>query len=771
VGAASADNAGTAVSVNLTGLAGNELIFDNVFAGVSATDTTMSVGSGQTQRWLVNGYTSSATSFNTMAGASTKQASGTSATMTWTMSASAWWATVAVPIKPAPTGPTYNLTMAVSPSGGGTTDPSVGVHAAAQGSTVAITAIPASGYVFSSWSGAVTGSTNPTTVSMTANRSVTANFTVAPVVVTFTGAEFLGQPTDTSVAVKAMPDTAVTLRCQYSTTSGSGYSNTSTVAATAGQPATVNITGLTANTKYYYRLQYSTDSGSTWTSRPENSFYTKRAAGSTFTFDITSDSHIGIQLGTESNWQDTLDKVAADKPDFMIDLGDTVAMDDGSSSVAGSAAAEQVYKDALPYFNTVSAGSPLFMVAGNHEQQEAWHGTSASSLPIIGKNAEKKFFLNPLNNSFYSGDTATQANLTGDQTKQDYYAWTWGDALFVVINPYWYSTTKPYTTTVGGGETDTTGSGNRWDWTLGQAQFNWLKTTLANSTAKYKFVFSHQIVGSNAASGQENYGHGGVDAADFCEWGGFNVGTTTMAFTTNRSGWGSEPIRQMMKTNGVSAFFHGHDHQMAYEKYDGIVYQSSPSGSFSGSFGMYTTGGNSGNTIYADTNQGPGYLKVTVSPTNTTVDFIRYNGSSAAYSYTIAPAAQSTFNLNLATGWNLVAATPGATFPSSLFGWTGSAYQSATSATAWNGYWCKASGASVVAVTPATGPHTVNLTTGWNLIGNSMAQTATLTVPLGRSVFVYDTASKSYVSTLSLAPGQGAWVKGTSGETVVLTGS
>ena len=34
--------------------------------------------------------------------------------------------------------------------------------------------------------------------------------------------------------------------------------------------------------------------------------------------------------------------------------------------------------------------------------------------------------------------------------------------------------TKPYTTTAGGGETDATGSGNRWDWTLGQTQFNWL---------------------------------------------------------------------------------------------------------------------------------------------------------------------------------------------------------------------------------------------------------------------------------------------------------
>ena len=45
-----------------------------------------------------------------------------------------------------------------------------------------------------------------------------------------------------------------------------------------------------------------------------------------------------------------------------------------------------------------------------------------------------------------------------------------------------------------------------------------------------------------------------------------------------------------------------------------MVYQAVPSGSFTGSFGMYTTGGNSGKTIWADSTQGPGHLRVTVGP-------------------------------------------------------------------------------------------------------------------------------------------------------------
>ena len=49
------------------------------------------------------------------------------------------------------------------------------------GDVVTLTASPNSGYQFSSWSGAVTGSTNPTTLTMNANSSVTANFTAGSV--------------------------------------------------------------------------------------------------------------------------------------------------------------------------------------------------------------------------------------------------------------------------------------------------------------------------------------------------------------------------------------------------------------------------------------------------------------------------------------------------------------------------------------------------------------------------------------------------------------
>jgi uncharacterized repeat protein (TIGR02543 family) len=45
------------------------------------------------------------------------------------------------------------------------------------GSTVQLTATPNTGYLFTSWSGDATGSTNPLTVTMNANKNITANFT------------------------------------------------------------------------------------------------------------------------------------------------------------------------------------------------------------------------------------------------------------------------------------------------------------------------------------------------------------------------------------------------------------------------------------------------------------------------------------------------------------------------------------------------------------------------------------------------------------------
>jgi uncharacterized repeat protein (TIGR02543 family) len=71
----------------------------------------------------------------------------------------------------------YTLTVVVNPQGAGsvTLSPSGGSYIA--GTVVTLTATANTGYTFSNWSGDATGTSNPTTITMTSNKSVTANFT------------------------------------------------------------------------------------------------------------------------------------------------------------------------------------------------------------------------------------------------------------------------------------------------------------------------------------------------------------------------------------------------------------------------------------------------------------------------------------------------------------------------------------------------------------------------------------------------------------------
>jgi hypothetical protein len=482
--------------------------------------------------------------------------------------------------------------------------------------------------------------------------------------ITFTGAELLTRPTATSITINVIPDENVNIYYEYGTSSGGPYSATSTGSATAGVPFNVVISGLSPDTQYYYRMQYQKP-GDVWVTRTEHSFHTQRAPGDTFSFVVTSDTHAGLggNFFSATRYNQTLGHILADHPDFWIDAGDT-PKDDFLQTLTDY---QNGYKELRSHIKAVSGDVPFFQVLGNHEQEMGWNlddkADPAQTQPIMAVNARRAIFPNPKPDSFYSGNTDTSLTyIDDDHLREDYYAWAWGDALFIALDPYWYTMKFPQenSTYPFGGEENQSGEsatkGTRWDWSLGIQQYLWLKNTLASSTSTYKFVFIHNVTG-----GIIPYGRGGTEIAGYFEWGGKNW-DDTWGWDTKRpasEGW-TLPIHQLMDQYDVTIFFHGHDHFYAKQELDGIVYQEIPmpaavdgfAGFMNEQTGTYASQYPDpadilyydGATKYVDS----GHLRVTVSPTGVTVDYVDMVDGSVTATYTIPAPGHSLYDLTTA---------------------------------------------------------------------------------------------------------------------------
>ena len=74
----------------------------------------------------------------------------------------------------------YSLITGVSPAGSGTVSRSPNASSYEAGTQVTLTAAPAAGWRFDHWGGALSGSSNPATLTMNANKTVTAYFVAIP---------------------------------------------------------------------------------------------------------------------------------------------------------------------------------------------------------------------------------------------------------------------------------------------------------------------------------------------------------------------------------------------------------------------------------------------------------------------------------------------------------------------------------------------------------------------------------------------------------------
>jgi hypothetical protein len=496
---------------------------------------------------------------------------------------------------------------------------------------------------------------------------------VAPVIgvkaattITFTAQELLARPTNTSITINVIPASAIELFYEYKVSGSPTYSSTPVVSAAAGASSNVVISGLSPDTEYSYHMKYHLPGETDWVTRSEHSFHTQRDAGQTFSFVVTSDTHSSMNTPyySTSNYNKTLAHILAEDPDLWIDTGDTPCLDFMSTLQEY----RQGYLTFRSLITSVIGDIPIFKALGNHEQAMGWNlddkADTSQTQPVLAVNAQKAIFPSPKPDGFYTGNTdASLTYLDGDHLREDYYAWTWGDAQFIVLDPYWYTMKFPQedSTYPFGGEENQSGEaatkGTRWDWSLGIQQYLWLKDTLANSTALYKFVFIHNVTG-----GIIPYGRGGTEIAGYFEWGGKNW-DDTWGWDTYRpaaAGW-TVPVHQLMDQYNVTIFFHGHDHFYAKQTLDGIVYQEVPMPATTDGYWGFANEQISGSylsqypptsrMIYyggADKYPDAGHLLVTVSPTaGVTVEYVDMNDGTTTTSYNV-PAPGPSYTLTTA---------------------------------------------------------------------------------------------------------------------------
>ena len=312
-----------------------------------------------------------------------------------------------------------------------------------------------------------------------------------------------------------------------------------------------------------------------------------------------------------------------EKADFLVDLGDTFMTDKRGSEWKRT---EAQYDAQRYWFGVACRDMPLFMVLGNHDGERGGSGGRDADMPAWSYAMRTARFPAPevVPNGMYSGRTALEGGVGAN-----YYAFEWGDALVVVLDPFW-STTERIRGGSGGGSQRGGGPGGggagagpkeplkpvdgSWASTLGREQYDWLDRTLAGSKARHKFVFIHHLVGG--MGGAES--RGGAESVPFFEWGGKNADGSD-GFAEHRPGW-PMPIHQLLVKRGVSAVFHGHDHLYVHGQRDGIHYQEVPQpGNLAGGTRSAEEYGYASGTILGS----PGHVRVRVGPAAATVEFVR----------------------------------------------------------------------------------------------------------------------------------------------------
>jgi 3',5'-cyclic AMP phosphodiesterase CpdA len=320
---------------------------------------------------------------------------------------------------------------------------------------------------------------------------------------------------------------------------------------------------------------------------------TTRPAGSRFSFAVLTDTHIpprdpvpaGTRVGADidADMERTLLAVMSDVSagdfDFLVHMGDMLdfhafGFNAPPPSARWTRLAYQNYRRLL---GDTLGHAAHFPVIGN------WDGEN-------GCQTDEEIERSRSQRLLYVPGPKPDTYAQGGSAREDYYAFVWGDALFVMLNVMTYTPTC-HLLNGNPGLPD--------DWTLGAAQLAWLEQTLAQNTSKWRFTFIHHTVGGAAGDlANSAYGRGGGQAA--------HVGEQAV-------------IHDLLLRYGVQIFFYGHDHVFADMLVDGVHYTLPGSAGAPWKFTPAETG-------YTDSLPDSGYGRVTVDPDHVQVDFVALGG-------------------------------------------------------------------------------------------------------------------------------------------------
>ncbi|MEJ2204501.1 MAG: metallophosphoesterase [Gemmatimonadota bacterium] len=343
------------------------------------------------------------------------------------------------------------------------------------------------------------------------------------------------------------------------------------------------LDGLEPGSRYDYRIRMASESGDVDIGAV-GGFTTQRGGEAAYTAALVTDSHTGsFPLGRPETQvtADVVRNVLRDRPEFVIALGDNVAWATSRNEPQTNAlGAERAYGMYRTLTGPLTMSCPHFGLIGN------WEGESGKfqedSLGIV-RSVRHRFTPNPTPDTYP----------WGGGREQDYYAFPWGPALYIVLNVQGY--TRPSAAQPSLRDDVTTVD----DWTLGPAQMSWFERTLSASDHPFKFVCIHHAVGGDAASERESlYGRGGARAADTGE---------------------QIRIHELMREHGVQIFFYGHDHVFVDDVVDDIHYALPGSFGAPWKFGRDITG-------YGRFWTDSGHARITVEPAEAVVEYLNLAG-------------------------------------------------------------------------------------------------------------------------------------------------